>query len=181
MINKCFKCLQNVIIDQQLELNDIYWDFCNAVQEQTDITLTPKIIYIRSGPKRSRTKTRTDINKVLDCWKTYFETLLNPGQWYTDATSWTMATPPPEMPIIMDTGLDQEISILEICKALAKAKHGKAVGCDGISVEVRRNDEAMHFLHTLFDVCFYSGCIPDVWYKGIINPIPNNSVLDPKD
>ncbi len=45
------------------------------------------------------------------------------------------------------------------------------MGYDTISVEVIRNDEATHFLHKM---CFYSGCIPDVWYKGIINPIPKS-------
>ena len=83
--------------------------------------------------------------------------------------------------MLIDTGLDDDISVLEVRKALARAKNGKAVGYDSIPTEVIRNDEAIFFLHKLFNVCFYSGCIPDVWNRGIINPIPKSSTADQRD
>ncbi len=47
MINRCIERLQNGI-NQQIELNNIYGDFCNAVQEQMDAKRRPKTIYIKS-------------------------------------------------------------------------------------------------------------------------------------
>ncbi len=119
----------------------------------------------------------TDINKVLDHLKTE---LLNPASDTQVPHPDPWPPLPPVMPL-MDTGLDDEIFILAIRKALAKAKNGQAVGYDTKPVEAIRNDAAIHFLHKLVNVCFYSGCIPEVWYNGIINPIPKGSALDPKD
>lgn len=72
-----------------------------------------------------------------------------------------MATLLPWIPL-MDTGLDEGIYISEICKALAKAKHGKTVGYDTIPMDVIRNSGAIHLLNRLFNVCFYSRCVSDV-------------------
>ena len=33
----------------------------------------------------------------------------------------------------------------------------------------------------MFNICFNSGIIPDIWSKGIITPIPKSSTSDPRD
>ncbi|XP_053402804.1 uncharacterized protein LOC128558049 [Mercenaria mercenaria] len=76
---------------------------------------------------------------------------------------------------------NDNISILEVKKAVDEAKRGKAVGIDGIPSEVLKNDTAILFLHALFNTCFSNGTVPTVWGKSIVNPIPKSSASDPRD
>ena len=39
----------------------------------------------------------------------------------------------------------------------------------------------MLFLHSLFNICFRTGKVPDIWGKTIIHPIPKSSSADPRD
>ncbi len=87
------------------------------------------------------------------------------------------AHPPPESPPI-DTGLEHAITLEELRKSLNYATNGKALGVDAILVEVTRNDKVVHFLHRLFNACFGSGMIPEVWSHGMINAIPMWLALD---
>lgn len=80
-----------------------------------------------------------------------------------------------------DTGLETQISYLEVKKAIANAKQGKAVGCDNIPVEILNNDTACKYLHQLFYKCYETGIIPSLWMRGIIHPIPKDSTLDARD
>ena len=48
---------------------------------------------------------------------------------------------------------------------------GKAIGDDGIPMEVLDNNQCIYVLVTLFNTCFSSGTIPEIWSQGIINPI----------
>jgi hypothetical protein len=41
-----------------------------------------------------------------------------------------------------------------------------------------RNANAKQYLHALFQSCFESGMVPDIWCKGIIKPIPKGSTSD---
>ena len=41
-----------------------------------------------------------------------------------------------------------------------------------------QNDEAISVLHQLFQLCFDSGKIPDVWRRAIISPIPKDTTKD---
>ena len=77
--------------------------------------------------------------------------------------------------------LDRDISIQEVRLALARAKNGKAMGFDEIPVEVMRNEHAIQCLHRLFNFCFHNGIIPEMWTRGIINPIPKSSSADDRD
>ena len=72
-------------------------------------------------------------------------------------------------------------SILEVKKAVESAKCGKAVGFDGIPVEVLKNDTTVIFLYILFNICSSSGGVPSIWGKLIINPIPKASTNAPRD
>jgi len=61
------------------------------------------------------------------------------------------------------------------------AKGGNALGADSIYTEVLKNDVAILFMHTLFNICFDKGIVPSIWGKCIINPIPKSSSSDPRD
>ncbi len=70
------------------------------------------------------------------------------------------------------------ITLEEVRLSLARAKNDKAIGWDGIPVEVVRNVSAILYMHHLFNICFESGIIPKIWSKSIINPIPKTSTAD---
>ena len=73
------------------------------------------------------------------------------------------------------------MSVLEIKKAVYNAKRGKALGAYAIYTEVLKNDVAILFMLTLFNICFDKGIVPSIWGKCIINPIPKSSSSDPRD
>ena len=50
-----------------------------------------------------------------------------------------------------------------------------------LNKEVLKNDVAILFMHTLFNICFDKGIVPSIWGKCIINPIPKSSSSDPRD
>ena len=114
---------------------------------------------------------------VMSSWQSHFAELLN-----TDCAE---RTDEPPSPLLQTNGtdeeLDAEITIGEIKASLNRAKNGKATGWDSIPVEVLRNTQAVKFLHCLFNKCFNTGTIPEVWSKSLISPIPKNSAADKRD
>ena len=110
-----------------------------------------------------------DHNIVLNRWKTDFEQLLNSSQSVTEITPEPMSG---VYPVICDTTtLNADITVDEVRFALVSAKKGKALGEDGIPIEVLHNDRCLAYLVNLFNVCFMDGYIPDAWSRGIICPI----------
>ena len=82
---------------------------------------------------------------------------------------------------ISDDFLDREISVDEVYNVIRVAKCGKAPGYDEIPVEVYKNQTALCALTRIFNVCFSTGKVPDVWSRGIITPIPKSSTSDVRD
>ncbi|XP_060589316.1 uncharacterized protein LOC132744577 [Ruditapes philippinarum] len=82
---------------------------------------------------------------------------------------------------VIQESFNNQISILEVKKAIDKAKLKKATGFDKIPSEVLKNDTTVVFLHALFNVCFDKGIVPSVWNKCLINPIPKSSTADGRD
>ncbi len=122
-----------------------------------------------------------DFQDVMNKWSNHFSTLLNDDPDCPGAE--------PSGGGIGDDGIeygevhggpDLEVGITleEVRLSLARAKDGKAIGWDGIPVEVVRNDSAILYMHHLFNICFESGIIPKIWSKSIINPIPKSSTAD---
>ena len=60
-------------------------------------------------------------------------------------------------------------------------ENGKRPGIDLIQAEVCKNQIFMYVLHKLFNVCFKTGKVPNMWNRGIITPIPKCSTSDPRD
>ncbi len=79
---------------------------------------------------------------------------------------------------IMDTGMQLPITEHDVRLAVAKTKAGRGTGFDKWHVEVLWSDIAIHCLHKLFNKCFDTCMAPDLWAKGIINPIPKDSSKD---
>jgi hypothetical protein len=75
-----------------------------------------------------------------------------------------------------ESTFENNISVLEVIKAVEKSKRNKAPGFDNIPYEVYKNDIAISFLHILFNVCYQSGKTPSDWGKGVLNPIPKPGV-----
>ena len=118
-----------------------------------------------------------DTNAVLEHWKSEFSALYNRPRDHSLANDVNVGQPQNHP----ENGINEYISIFEVKKAVTEAKRNKASGLDGIPADVLKNDRAISFLHVLFNVCFEKGCIPSDWGKGIINPIPKSSTMDPRD
>ncbi len=71
--------------------------------------------------------------------------------------------------------MQQPITLQEMKLALTRAKNSTLPCFDCIPVEVLRNSTTMEFLLHLYNKCFDTSLVPDVWQKGIITPIPKNS------
>ncbi len=82
---------------------------------------------------------------------------------------------------LIDTGIENPISLEQIKKAILRAKLEKSSGCDDLLTEVLTNDIAPLFMFKLFHTCYESGVIPSLWRKGVINPIHKDNTLDRRD
>ena len=107
--------------------------------------------------------TTTSTVDVLGKWKSEFSNLFNSyhcenddGNSSHDQVSDLISSCPL---------LEDNISILEVKKAVDIAKRGKACGFDNIPSEVLHNDSTVYFLHVLFNVCLNKGIVPSVWEK----------------
>ena len=87
-----------------------------------------------------------------------------------------------EYPVLTDTtSLKEPLTIAEVRFALTTAKIGKAVGDDEIPMEVLQNKECIAYLVNLYNACFETASIPDVWSHGIMLPIMKDSKNDHRD
>ena len=115
--------------------------------------------------------------EVLAHWREAFKKLLNPDGGAIEISEYTGLGR-----ISFDTSsLDAEITSAEIHFAVHRAKKGKAIGFDEIPMEVLQNDQCMNVLLTLFNKCFNSGRIPEIWSCGIINPVIKDGKKDHRD
>ena len=112
--------------------------------EQNQQQLWRKIGQIGIGQERSRAIPLKDIKDngsvckgrltILNKWQTHFQNLLN-------ADSTTNTVPETELPQYQEPinglrELNKNISLGDVIKALQQAKFGKAIGIDGLPVEV---------------------------------------------
>lgn len=118
----------------------------------------------------------SDRHTVLDKWKTSFSNLYQRENEISKVEN--------NIDLDQSTNIsefDDAITVLEIHRAIFKAKREKACGIDGIPSDVFRNDCSVSVLHVLFNTCYATGVIPKEWGKGIINPIPKSNTSDPRD
>ncbi len=118
---------------------------------------------------------------VLNQWVTKYSELLNgPSDLITDTSAdfWVnepQAGPPTNL---IDTGMQQPITLQKVKLALTRAKNSTSLGFDSIPVEVLRNSTAMEFLLHLHNKCFDTSLVTDIWQKGIITPISKDITKD---
>lgn len=122
----------------------------------------------------------SNASDVLNKWNVYFSELLNPINVSNESSV-------QHIPINSSVNVENfevfysEISLDEIFSVIKSAKSGKAAGYDEIPMEVLRNNSVVNYLVLLFNICFTKGIIPDMWRKGIINPVSKSSTKDPRD
>ena len=77
--------------------------------------------------------------------------------------------------------LNCDITFDEVRQSTLSANRGKALGDDGIPVEVLNNRNCIVYLTRLFNTCLRSSTVPELWARGIIKPILKNCNDDPRD
>ena len=75
--------------------------------------------------------------------------------------------------------LNKDILYSEVVKQVRKAKRNKAPGLDGILNEVLKNNDVIFALFKMFKYCFHNHCLPSIWLKAVIHPIPKGAEKDP--
>ncbi|CAC5400853.1 unnamed protein product [Mytilus coruscus] len=118
-----------------------------------------------------------NLETILSKWKSSFHSLLIPNinAEYNKVENCNIK----ENIICID--LDKEITIDEVHKVVVNAKNCKSAGIDLIQAELCKNISIISILQKLFNLCFSSGNVPNMWNKGIITPIPKCSTSDPRD
>ncbi len=89
----------------------------------------------------------------MQSWKTHFSRLLNPN---------LNLQPPNELPFMNNHNapgdeLNTDITAQEILVVVQHAKRNKAVGMDGIPVEVLTNLTVRQSMCSFFNMCFKTG------------------------
>ena len=79
-----------------------------------------------------------------------------------------------------DLFINRAISMNEVHRQIIEAKSGKACGPDLIPYEVMKNYNTILLFLKPINLVFYTGCLPELWTKAIIAPIPKSSQADPK-
>ena len=118
-----------------------------------------------------------DIEKVKCKWYYSFQRLLNPEPSVINVLDSDLPTYPD--PINGNEELNVDISLGEVVQALKLAKTGKAV--DNLPTEVLNNKTCAQFMLHLFNVCFKTGCVPEIWGQGMITPILKDSSKEIRD
>ena len=77
--------------------------------------------------------------------------------------------------------LNCDITFDEVRQSALSANRGKALGDDGIPIEVLNNRNCIAYLTRLFNTCLRSSTVPELWSRGIIKPILKNCNDDPRD
>ncbi len=106
-----------------------------------------------------------DKRVVLDQWGTNYSELLNgSSDPITDTSADIRVNKPQAGPPtdLIDTGMQQPITLQEVKLALTRAKNSTSPGFDCIPVEVIRNSTAMEFLLHLYNKCFDTSLVPDI-------------------
>ena len=116
-------------------------------------------------------------NDVMNKWKDCYNDLYNVRN---DDVNQSTFTPTLSAASKCINTMNQSITVMEIYRAMAKIKSGKAFGYDIMPIEVLRNAISVRFMFKLFNKCFNGGNVLSSWLKGIITPVPKGGG-DPGD
>ena len=129
----------------------------------------------------------SDIDSVLERWKTDYETLHNnadENNTYDDALLSDIRNRLQNHQSYVNdidiSELNRPIDRDEVQEAILRSKLGKSVGVDEIPSEIFRNDTCIDLLYKLIKFCFTEGHVPKEWLTSVISPIPKPK-MDPLD
>ena len=129
----------------------------------------------------------TEINYVLDKWKSDYETLYQLPIATDDFDEVFYQQCLNELDLMernenneyeLIPGLNEQISEDEVRKVIRNSKNRKAVGLDNLPNEIFKNDASVKILSTLFLKLFELGLIPSVWRNAVLKPIPKGANTD---
>ncbi|VDI72584.1 Hypothetical predicted protein [Mytilus galloprovincialis] len=121
-----------------------------------------------------------DKDSVLSEWKNAFYDLLNAND-DSNTPETSIDSQRIHEPDIECRGLHElndEISIDEVQRAVRSLKMNKAVGVDEIPAELFKNVTVIPLLHKLFNKCFFTGIIPEIWAKANMMILYNAENVD---
>ena len=172
---------EKVLEIEEVCVNDhhAFWDKIKGLgpRKQNKIPLTV----------RTSQGVTSDVGAVLNKWESDFSDLLNrrndrniyDNEFY-DSCMFNKAHMEQNMqPTNDDYLINSPVSMNEVQLVVSKLKKRKACGLDMIPNEVLKCKSVLTFLHALFKKCFEIGCVPSMWQKSIIKPIPKSSDKDP--
>ena len=128
-----------------------------------------------------------DSDEILSIWKNDFRSLYNPAtvtqhaeQVHFKNQIITENHHFEQLPCDDNSPLNRPLSNEEISKTVFASKNNKAPGIDGIVYEVLKNEISVSLLTRLFNLCYTSHRIPDIWTQALISPIPKCPQNDPR-
>ena len=121
----------------------------------------------------------TDQNTVLNKWKHDFSSLYNSTN-ITEPVDLNTFRLDESDEFQESEEMNTPFTFNECKRVISLAKSRKAVGIDCLPNEVFKTDSSVLLLCALFQDCFSSHCVPSLWSKSIIKPIPKNAQNDPR-
>ena len=79
-----------------------------------------------------------------------------------------------------DMAINSSFTPNEVGKVISRSKANKAPGIDGIVHDVLKNENSISLLTNLFNLCFESHKVPDVWLQSLTHPITKSRQNDPR-
>ena len=74
--------------------------------------------------------------------------------------------------------LNKNYTLEEVTRIATNSKNNKSTGTDKLPNEVFKNRYIIEILQKLFQLCFDSGKIPNIWRKSLISPIVKSEEND---
>ncbi len=158
-----------------------FWNYIKKLGPQFNSNI-PQEVYDENG------NIITDIDAVLNKWKTEYEKLYKPTNENFDENFYKEilgllrnAENRMHDPLyVPNQVLNRNISADEINKVIDKLKSKKAPGLDNIPNEVLKSVAIRNCLLKLFQYYFDTGLFPNCWNRAIIKPIPKSRSKDPR-
>ena len=149
------------------------WNKLKSLGRNSSKTCLPSEVRLENGEISS------DKQSVLNKWRQDFSTVYNPSnhQVEIDVDSFRANN---GVNYVNSDNLNSPITYYECKRVTSLAKSGKAIGIDCLPNEVFKNDSSVLLLGNLFQKCFSCHCVPSLWSKSIIKPIPKNTQNDPR-
>ena len=150
-----------------------FWNKLKSLGRNSSKTCLPSEVRLENGEISS------DEQSVLNKWRQDFSTVYNPSnpQVEIDLDSFRAND---GVNYVNSDNLNPPITYYECKRVTSLAKSGKAIGIDCLPNEVFKNDSSVLLLGNLFQKCFSCHCVPSLWSKSIIKPIPKNTQNEPR-